>query len=246
MSSTRRYECFRLFVPSRYKYRHKLTITPQATGIPKIAAEDTSIVAGNIHGEKKTIPILKGTNIIIDIVGTHFNRTYQVLSRCLVHILMTKCSPNEILLQLVTGMTRIHSSLHVFSMIGLVMLFCRSVLVRDGFLLSESAFFSLSNMQEPVHALDESMWILLLSNQSIFYTPYLLFSHRFGETESTAVLAMLVFHYKITIKEEPQFASETFEERKSRILSASPILSLAYVFFFIHVWIDNSNGSFLT
>ena len=92
--------------------------------------------------------------------------------------------------------------------------------------------FSLLNMQEPVHALDESMWILLLSNQSIFYTPYLLFSHRFGETEGTAVLAMLVSHYKIAIKEEPQFASETFEERESRILSARPILSLAYVFFY--------------
>ena len=52
-----------------------LTITPQALAIPKVATEDISIVAGNIHGEKKAIPILKGTSIIIDIVGTHFNRT---------------------------------------------------------------------------------------------------------------------------------------------------------------------------
>ena len=43
--------------------------------IPKVATEDISIVAGNIHGEKKAIPISKGTAIIIDIVGTHFNRT---------------------------------------------------------------------------------------------------------------------------------------------------------------------------
>ena len=52
-----------------------LTIILQALGIPKVAAEDTSIVAGNIHGEKKAIPILKGTGIVIDVVGTHFNRT---------------------------------------------------------------------------------------------------------------------------------------------------------------------------
>ena len=50
------------------------------TGVPKVAAEDTSIVAGNIHGEKKAIPILKGTDIVIDIVGTHYNRTYLVFS----------------------------------------------------------------------------------------------------------------------------------------------------------------------
>ena len=52
---------------------------------------------------------------------------------------------------------------------------------------------------------------------------------RFAETEATAVLAMLVSHYKITIKEEPQFASETFEKRKSRILSAGVGLTLSYV-----------------
>jgi hypothetical protein len=49
-------------------------------GILKVAAEDTSIVAGNIRGEKKAIPILKGTDIFIDIVGTHYNRTYLVFS----------------------------------------------------------------------------------------------------------------------------------------------------------------------
>ena len=50
-------------------------MTPQVTGIPKVAAEDTSIVASNIHGEKKDLPILEGTDIVIDVVGTHYNRT---------------------------------------------------------------------------------------------------------------------------------------------------------------------------
>ena len=49
---------------------------------------------------------------------------------------------------------------------------------------------------------------------------------RFAETEGTAVLAMLVSKYKITIKEEPQFAGETFEKRKSRILYGTQGLTL--------------------
>ena len=49
------------------------------TGVPKVAAEDATIVASNIHGEKKAIPILKGTEIILDIIGTHHNRTYPGL-----------------------------------------------------------------------------------------------------------------------------------------------------------------------
>jgi len=48
----------------------------------------------------------------------------------------------------------------------------------------------------------------------------------FFETEGIAVLTMLVSQYKITIKDEPQFAGETFEERKSRILSARAGLTL--------------------
>jgi hypothetical protein len=72
---------------------------------------------------------------------------------------------------------------------------------------------------------------------------------RFAETESTAVLTMFVSQFKITIKEEPQFAGETFEERKSRILSARQGLTLSYVLkqpLFFQVWIDkNKSFSYL-
>ena len=71
-------ETLRMFTPVRpyrYKYWLMLTIIPQVTGIPKIVAEDTSIVASNIRGEKKTIPILKGTDIVLDTPGIHYNRT---------------------------------------------------------------------------------------------------------------------------------------------------------------------------
>ena len=40
---------------------------------------------------------------------------------------------------------------------------------------------------------------------------------RFFETEGIAVMTMMVSKYKIEIKEEPEFAGETFEERYARI-----------------------------
>jgi len=40
---------------------------------------------------------------------------------------------------------------------------------------------------------------------------------KFFETEGIAVLTMLVSKYKISLKEEPEFAGETMEQRKERI-----------------------------
>ena len=40
---------------------------------------------------------------------------------------------------------------------------------------------------------------------------------RFFETEGIAILTMLVSRYQIEVKEEPEFAGETFEERYARI-----------------------------
>ena len=42
---------------------------------------------------------------------------------------------------------------------------------------------------------------------------------RFFETEGIAVMTMLISKYKIEIKEEPEFAGETFEERYARIMA---------------------------
>jgi hypothetical protein len=42
-------------------------------------------------------------------------------------------------------------------------------------------------------------------------------SFRFFETEGIAIMTMLVSRYKIEVKEEPEFAGETFEERYARI-----------------------------
>lgn len=53
-----------------------------------------------------------------------------------------------------------------------------------------------------------------------------LFLSRFFETEGIAILTILISRYKIEVKEEPQFAGETFEERKARILACKPGLTL--------------------
>jgi hypothetical protein len=49
---------------------------------------------------------------------------------------------------------------------------------------------------------------------------------RFFETEGVAILTMLIAKYKITVKEEPQFAGETFEQRKERILKSHAVITL--------------------
>ena len=54
---------------------------------------------------------------------------------------------------------------------------------------------------------------------------------RFAETEGVAALSILVSQYKITVKEEPQFAAETFEERKTRVLAARVGLTTTWVLF---------------
>ena len=53
---------------------------------------------------------------------------------------------------------------------------------------------------------------------------------RFAETEAVAVLSILVSQFKFAIKEEPQFAAETFEQRKTRILSSRFALAVMWVF----------------
>lgn len=63
-------------------------------------------------------------------------------------------------------------------------------------------------------------------------------SRRFFETEGIAILTMLVSRYKIEVKEEPEFAGETFDERKTRILQAKRGITTTCVsifFFEAHV-----------
>ncbi|TCD65735.1 hypothetical protein EIP91_002264 [Steccherinum ochraceum] len=49
---------------------------------------------------------------------------------------------------------------------------------------------------------------------------------RFSELESVVAITMILQKYKITVKEEPEFAGETFEQRKERVLLAKPGITL--------------------
>ena len=52
---------------------------------------------------------------------------------------------------------------------------------------------------------------------------------RFFETEGVAILTMLMLKYKVEVKVEPQWASETFEQRKERIFRSRDGITLTPV-----------------
>jgi len=49
---------------------------------------------------------------------------------------------------------------------------------------------------------------------------------KFFEIESVVILTMLVSRYRIEIKEEPEFAGESFEEKSARLLKSKPGLTM--------------------
>jgi len=156
------YEEMPLLTYAAAVFNETLRMFPPVPEIPKVAAVDTSIVTSNILGEKKTIPILKGTAMILHIPGIHYNPRYWDDPHTFNPSRFLKDWPRDAFLPFSAG--------------------ARACLGR-----------------------------------------------KFSETEGIAVLTMLVSQYKITIKDEPQFAGETFEERKSRILSARGGLTLTPV-----------------
>ena len=48
----------------------------------------------------------------------------------------------------------------------------------------------------------------------------------FAETEGVAVLALIISKYRVEVKEEPQFAGETFQQRKERLLKSQYSLTI--------------------
>jgi hypothetical protein len=87
-------------------------------------------------------------------------------------------------------------------------------------------------MQEPVHVLVESIHTFFFQKKKHTDQWSFFFCDRFAETEAVAALSILISQYKLTVKEEPQFATETFEERKTRVLAARAGLTTTWVFFF--------------
>ena len=49
---------------------------------------------------------------------------------------------------------------------------------------------------------------------------------RFSETESTAILTVLMQRYRVEVLEEPQFAGETYEQRRDRLFKVTAGITL--------------------
>ena len=46
--------------------------------VPKVSPEDTVITATNAAGERKTIPVPKGTYVVLDTPAVHHNRRWSL------------------------------------------------------------------------------------------------------------------------------------------------------------------------
>ena len=77
-----------MFQPEAYDI---FSLCDQATLIPKIAAEDTTLTVGTVDGGLTTFPVPSGTPIDIHIAGLHNNRTLSG-SASRVQVLRNPCS----------------------------------------------------------------------------------------------------------------------------------------------------------
>lgn len=78
-------------------FNETLRLFPPVITIPKQSAEDTSFTTTNAAGEKRTIPVPKGTYVTVHTPGLHNNR-----ASCLFYSPHVKSSPCSALA------TRIH------------------------------------------------------------------------------------------------------------------------------------------
>jgi len=46
----------------------------QVTAIPKMAAENTSLVATNSSGDQVVVPVPQGSEVFVVVTGVHYNR----------------------------------------------------------------------------------------------------------------------------------------------------------------------------
>ncbi|PPQ80143.1 hypothetical protein CVT25_001442 [Psilocybe cyanescens] len=139
-----------------------LRLYPAGAAVPKVSAEDTTLVAGNINDEKLTVPVPKGTPLTLSVAGVHYNPRYWEDPTSFKPARFLKDWPRDAFLPFSAG--------------------ARACLGR-----------------------------------------------KFFETEGIVTLTTLVSKYKITVKDEPQFAGETFEQRRERVLTIGFGLTLTPV-----------------
>jgi len=76
LSGMPKYEDMSSFTYSLAVFYETLRLFPPVPGIPKIAAEDTTLTVNNTYGEKTTFPVPSGTEVEIHVAGLHYNPRY--------------------------------------------------------------------------------------------------------------------------------------------------------------------------
>ena len=183
----------------------KLTICygGQAPTIPKVATQDTVLTVNKVDGGKTTFPVQAGMGVDIHVPGLHYNRTLSGF--CIM-----ETSSHE------DWLARYWKDPHRF--------------IPERFLgdWPKEAFlpFSQGMSFPPDHCNLKSRTLCrcpCLFGETVRGVVVQLkaessqLSFRFFETEGIAIMTMLVSRYKIEVKEEPEFAGETFEERYARV-----------------------------
>ncbi|KAF9268343.1 cytochrome P450 [Marasmius fiardii PR-910] len=153
------YEEMPLLTQSMAVIYETLRLFPPVNLIPKVSAEDTTLVSENAAGETKVIPVPRGTSIAISVIGLHYNPRYWK-------------DPYEF----------------------------RPSRFRGDW--PKDAFLPFSGVRACI-------------------------GRKFSETEGTAILTMFIKKYKVTLKEEPQFAGETMEQKRARIFASRPGITIA-------------------
>ncbi|OJT02987.1 Cytochrome P450 4X1 [Trametes pubescens] len=158
---TPEYHEFSSFAYSMAVFNETLRLFPPVITIPKQSAEDTSFTTTNAAGEKRTIPVPKGTYVTVHTPGLHNNPKYWVDPDAF--------KPERFLTDY----------------------------PRDAFLPFSGG-------------------------------PRGCIGRGFSETESIAALTVIISRYRVEVRDEPQFAGETFEQRKARLLRSKLSLTLLY------------------
>ncbi|KAI0819401.1 cytochrome P450 [Trametes gibbosa] len=153
------YHEFSSFAYSMAVFNETLRLFPPAITIPKQSAEDTAFTTTNAAGEKRTVPVPKGTYVTVHTPGLHNNPKYWD-------------DPDAFKPERFLGNYP-----------------------RDAFLPFSGG-------------------------------PRGCIGRGFSETESIAVLTLLIARYRVEVQDEPRFAGESFERRRARLLKSKLSVTL--------------------
>ena len=180
--------------------------------IPKQSAEDTSFTTTNAAGEKRTIPVPKGTYVTVHTPGLHNNRTSYPHS----------CSSITLV---------VHLPFHVPPTLPnlcpplLSSILCGSALTTSPPLpsLPTAKYWEDPDAFKPGRFLKDYPRDCFLPFSG---GPRGCIGRGFSETESIAVLTLLISRYRVEVRREPRFAGETFEQTKARLLKSKLSVTL--------------------